>query len=133
MNEREILYSVLFDMKRDITELKKVIAEILNNETASISQHDNTSHVVTPYNEPKNLPSSVNTAVFEEPAHKIEAEEVVFQDVDDVNDSLSLEKREIDLIKKALEKHHGKRRLAAEELGISERTLYRKIKEYNLD
>jgi transcriptional regulator with PAS, ATPase and Fis domain len=120
LSERDILYSVLFDMKRDITDLKKVISEIVKGNTPgdfSLDEH----HTLTP------------TQIYKPTAQDVETEDIGFQDVNDDDDILSLEKRELELIKKALQKHSGKRRLAAEELGISERTLYRKIKDYDLE
>ena len=120
VSERDILYSVLFDMKRDITELKKVISDIVQGNVPHNFSHDDHTQL-TP------------VQIYEQSALDVETEEVGFQDVNDVEDTLSLEKSELELIKKALQKYHGKRRLAAEELGISERTLYRKIKDYNLE
>jgi transcriptional regulator with PAS, ATPase and Fis domain len=120
LSERDILYSVLFDMKRDITDLKKVISEIVKGNTPndfSIDEH----HTLTP------------AQIYKPTAQDVETEDIGFQDVNDDDDILSLEKRELELIKKALQKHNGKRRLAAKELGISERTLYRKIKDYDLE
>ena len=129
-NEREILYKVLFDMKRDMTELKKLVLDIMENKETPITVdqarifrniHDN---------------DSVNY-VSKEPAPKhIHIDSVEKENIQDteefVEESLSLEDKEIELIKKALERHNGKRKYAAQELGISERTLYRKIKEYDI-
>jgi transcriptional regulator with PAS, ATPase and Fis domain len=126
MSERDILYSVLFDMKRDITDLKKAFSEIAKGNTISHEFSHDDHHTLTPtYVETDNYPSlhTLHT----------ETEDIGFQDVQDVDDTLSLEKREMDAIKKALQKYNGKRRAAAEELGISERTLYRKIKDYDLE
>jgi transcriptional regulator with PAS, ATPase and Fis domain len=130
LTERDILYGVLFDMKRDITDLKKVISEIVKGNIP----HD-FSHEVTPaiYGESAQFVPSTSAKIYEQSTHAAETEDIGFQDVHDVDDTLSLEKRELELIKKALQKHHGKRRAAAEELGISERTLYRKIKDYDLE
>jgi transcriptional regulator with PAS, ATPase and Fis domain len=119
MTERDILYSVLFDMKRDIMELKKIVKHASHD-----FSHDE-PHTLTPAIFPE------AEQIYEQSVQ--ETEDVGFQDVQDVDDILSLEKREQELIKKALIKHNGKRRAAAEELGISERTLYRKIKDYNLE
>jgi len=122
MSERDILYSVLFDMKRDITELKKIV----KGNTFHDFQHDE-HHTLTPAIYPE------TAQIFEQSAQDAETEDIGFQDVQDVEDTLSLEKNDLNLIKKALQKHNGKRRAAAEELGISERTLYRKIKDYDLE
>jgi transcriptional regulator with PAS, ATPase and Fis domain len=129
MSERDILYSVLFDMKRDITDLKKAFSEIAKGSIPHDYQHD----VSTTLNDRVSFPELVEGQIYEQSAQDAETEDIGFQDVQDVDDTLSLEKREMDAIKKALQKHNGKRRAAAEELGISERTLYRKIKDYDLE
>lgn len=124
-SERDLLYKVLFDMKKDIHELKKVVSGISNDETSpDIQQHD--SVLVDPMEEMRESieihhPTEVNR--FEEPIHPSEV----------VEEPLSLQEKEIDMIKKALQRHNSKRKNAAKELGISERTLYRKIKEFNID
>lgn len=129
-NEREILYKVLFDMKRDMTELKKLVLDIMDDKEPVI-----TSDQARVF---RNLydTDSVNY-VSKEPVpkhiHIESAEKENIQDTEEfVEESLSLEDKEIELIKKALEKNKGKRKYAAQELGISERTLYRKIKEYDI-
>lgn len=129
-NEREILYKVLFDMKRDMTELKKLVLDIMENKEAPITGdqarifrnlYDNDSGgYVSKEPVPKHI-------------HIESAEKENIQDTEEfVEESLSLEDKEIELIKKALDKNKGKRKYAAQELGISERTLYRKIKEYDI-
>lgn len=124
-SERDLLYKVLFDMKKDIHELKKVVSGISNDETSpDIQQGD--SMLVDPMEEMRESieihhPTEVNR--FEEPIHPSEV----------VEEPLSLQEKEIDMIKKALQRHNSKRKNAAKELGISERTLYRKIKEFNID
>ena len=110
LSEREILYKVLFDMKRDLTELKKITFDLMNNEENS----------------------EINTEIFNDvyekgitllpKQEKTKSDEKIY----------TLASQEKKLIKQSLEKHKGKRKLAAEELGISERTLYRKIKEFKL-
>jgi DNA-binding NtrC family response regulator len=137
-NEREILYKLFFDMKKDVTELKKMFVEILQNPSlagaaanftrASILQdftgheveHNTAQHFITPTN---------NTAV---------AQPVLLQDNDmhqheEIEESLNIIDKEKELILKALKKHKGKRRDASLDLGISERTLYRKLKEYDIE
>lgn len=127
-NEREILYKVLFDMKRDMTELKKLVLDIIENKESPITG-DN-AHIF------RNLydTDSGNYVSKEPPSKHIHIETVEKENIQDteefVEESLSLEDKEIELIKKALDKNKGKRKYAAQELGISERTLYRKIKEY---
>lgn len=108
-NEREILYQVLFDMKNDVNELKKLVHEIMNG-NIPVAVHEE------PYAHPHQIHNSIQDAV------PVEEEE-----------TLSLEDVEKEMIKKALEKHNGRRKNAAADLKISERTLYRKIKEYNLE
>ena len=134
-SEREIMYKFLFEMKKDLTELKKLVVELIsqgenihlnNDQTAvvnriysDLNEHINTGSRTLPLGRP-DLPA----------ANKNSSE--VFETHEVFEESLSLEDREKELIQKALEKHRGKRKYAASELGISERTLYRKIKEYNL-
>lgn len=130
-NEREILYKVLFDMKRDMTDLKKLVLDLMDDKEPVVT-NDNARIFRNLYD------SESNSFMPKEPVSKhihiepIEKESI--QDTEEfVEESLSLSDKEIELIKKALEKHKGKRKYAAQELGISERTLYRKIKEYDID
>lgn len=132
ISERDLLYKVLFDMKKDIFELKKVVAGLLSDDDRPV-RLENDSKLI------KHLDSLENESMqgVKDEIPKVSDdippyEEEAFQESEIIEESLSLEKREIDLIKKALEKHKGKRKDAAMELGISERTLYRKIKEYNI-
>ncbi len=128
-NEREILYQVLFDMRKDVNELKKLVHEIMNGQIPMTSDmHDlstsvgNLSHLTTP---------TTFSQPIQAPVHTIHSP---IQDAEDVEEeSLSLEEVEKDMIRKALERHNGRRKNAAADLKISERTLYRKIKEYNLE
>lgn len=127
-SEREILYSVLFDMRRDITELKKQI-EILR--TSQESAKSDASYY-TPAEEMPVVPRQI------EPAYRIEPTQVHYEPVENVVDeyieeTLSLDDVEKKTILQALERNKGKRRHAAKELNISERTLYRKIKEYGIE
>jgi transcriptional regulator with PAS, ATPase and Fis domain len=131
-SEREILYSILFDMKNDVNDLKKLVLEIMQkgSENAEIQQ-DNAQII-------QKLYQSVEPATREEkPDKKFEMgrpKDDIIQDTEEIiEESLSLEEKEKELIRKALSKHNGKRKYAASELGISERTLYRKIKEYNIE
>ena len=111
LSEREILYKVLFDMKRDLTELKKITFDLMNNDGSS----EFNKEIFNEVNE-----NEITLLSKEEAETEI------------VQESFTLANQEKNLIKKSLEKHKGKRKLAAEELGISERTLYRKIKEFKL-
>ena len=129
-NEREILYKVLFDMKRDMTDLKKLVLDLMENKEAPISG-DQARIIRNLYNE-----EDVNLISKDTVSKHIHIDSVEKEHIEDteefIEESLSLEDKEIELIKKALEKHNGKRKNAAQELGISERTLYRKIKEYEI-
>jgi transcriptional regulator with PAS, ATPase and Fis domain len=130
-NEREILYKILFDMKRDMNDLKKLVLDIIENKEAPISG-DHAQIIRDLYDA-----EEINLSPREKspkPMHIPHIDKSNIQDTEEViEESLSLEDKEIELIKKALEKHNGKRKYAAEELGISERTLYRKIKEHNIN
>ena len=116
LSEREILYKVLFDMKRDLTELKKITFDLMQKE-------GNTE-----------LMNTVNPAIFNDMNEQnviISANDTINKTIE-VEESLSLFDQEKRLIEKSLLKHKGKRKDAAAELGISERTLYRKLKEFSL-
>lgn len=137
-SERELMYKVLFDMKKDLNELKKLVVEILQQGNAVALTSDQSAVVNRIYQEVnenvKNtgllLPSAAAPIVESNYHYPIATEP--YEAHVEVEESLSLEDREKELISKALEKHRGKRKHAASELGISERTLYRKIKEYKL-
>ena len=137
-SEREILYKILFDMKNDVNDLKKLVLDMLQEGSSSVHLSDRNSGVIQRlYDETglRNIPGSKNIEK-DEAKHKFSAgkQPDQIQDTEEiVEESLSLVEKEIELITKALEKYNGKRKLAAEELGISERTLYRKIKEYGID
>lgn len=122
-SEREILYKLLFDMKKDMNDLKSLVHEIIENGVENISTERGVSKLLdsNPIETQSNLPQTIEIK-----NHNIEDTEEF------VEESLSLVDKEIELIKKSLKKHKGKRKNAAEELGISERTLYRKIKEYDI-
>jgi len=131
-SERDILYKVLFDMKKDMTELKKLVIDMIQSSDHAVVYAQNQQVINQLYRDIE-LPQAVEaspTLTIRQPAKDFgmmdSAEEVE-------DESLSLLEKESDLIKKALKKHKGKRKLAAEELGISERTLYRKIKDLGMD
>ncbi len=135
-SERELMYKFLFDMKKDLSDLKKLVIELVHQNGDFSLSNDQTAIVNRLYKEvnpnfgqSRILPSPTESSVNEFQATP-ETED--FETHEEVEESLSLEDREKELIQKALEKHRGKRKYAAAELGISERTLYRKIKEYNL-
>ncbi len=132
-SEREILYKVLFDMKNDIAELKKEMKDLIGGNAPQMRDHDDALYIqqdeYSPYVtiDDKPIMPSIHSKVDSMPHDNvIDGREIMH------HDSLSLTESEFNLIKKALERHNGKRKAAAQELGISERTLYRKLKEYNL-
>jgi transcriptional regulator with PAS, ATPase and Fis domain len=137
--EREILYKILFDMKEDMTELKKLVFELMQN---SDGNHNNIKEKTTRiFSDLKNEYEDVfekrqniqSRNTINQPVDIINTDNNYIQDTEEVvEESLSISGNEIELINKALSKHNGKRKNAAKELGISERTLYRKIKEYDI-
>ena len=140
VTDRELLYKVLFDMKKDMTDLKKLVVEVIKNGGDIDLSGDNAQIVQKLYSD-EALSASHETTLHLPNSPNIGGETVVMptygntdyhQPSEIIEESLSLEDQEIELIKKALEKYRGKRKYAAKELGISERTLYRKIKEYSL-
>ncbi|HNW76191.1 MAG TPA: sigma-54 dependent transcriptional regulator [Bacteroidales bacterium] len=130
ISERELLYKVLFDMKRDMNDLKKIVMDLMENGHVDSSQIENNQVVQRLYKD-QNIQPGASSQIILQPADKNISEPV--QEPEEVHETFSLEKKEIEFIKMALKKHDGKRKDAAKELGISERTLYRKIKEYNLE
>ncbi|HLN55498.1 MAG TPA: sigma-54 dependent transcriptional regulator [Bacteroidales bacterium] len=133
-SEREILYKILFDMKSDMTDLKKLVFELMRKGEVDIDFRENNSMAI------KNLFREVGNDEIEDNVDNEPIPEVAhhpkrnIQDTQEVvEESLSLAGKEIEMIRKALEKYNGKRKMAASELGISERTLYRKIKEYGIE
>jgi transcriptional regulator with PAS, ATPase and Fis domain len=141
LSERDILYKVLFEMKRDVTDLKKLVAELMKNEDMAAHIHNSDNIIIndiiksSDFNTQQPL-DNYSTNSFENNAEKAKIFSGSFdgpiQDSEIIEESLSLQDKEIEFIKKALKKHNGKRKAAAEDLGISERTLYRKIKEYDI-
>ena len=131
-SEREILYKILFDMKSDMNDLKNLVLDLIKSGEIDMRLHENNSGIIRNLIRDTGRSDSVVAA---------EARDLSFaphpgtniQDTEEVvEESLSLADKEMEMIKKALEKYNGKRKLAAQELGISERTLYRKIKEYEI-
>jgi transcriptional regulator with PAS, ATPase and Fis domain len=133
-SERDILYKVLFDMKKDMTDLKKLVAEIIQNGGNGADFQPNQQVLNKLY---RDIELPANNSVSPDP-HKLiihkpnDKSFEITDEAEEVEESLLLVDKESDMIKKALKKHKGKRKLAARELGISERTLYRKIKELEL-
>jgi transcriptional regulator with PAS, ATPase and Fis domain len=131
-SERDLLYKVLFDMKKDIVDLKKLVFGIINNdELNQETETDNASIVNRLNNDFQPIGKSVREEILHEDYEDHNLSQIAHSEV--IEDMLSLAKQEMDMIKRALDKHRGKRKNAAQELGISERTLYRKIKEYGLE
>jgi len=124
-NERELLYKVLFDMKKDLTDLKKVVASIINGN--SVGMNDQKQFESNQYAEDN------EEYIQTEPGVRLSTKAMNIDAHDEYEDeTLSLSDKEKEMINKALDKYKGKRKDAAKELGISERTLYRKIKEYDI-
>ncbi|WP_396602097.1 sigma 54-interacting transcriptional regulator [Algibacter sp. R77976] len=143
-SEREILYKVLFDMKADLNDLKKLTMELMKNGNVKDVEKDNESLIQKIYgnDEEENIDfeeTIENNDILAIPEHSLTEEESTptqdkyyFAEEIEEEETLSLHDKELELIKKSLERHNGKRKLAAAELGISERTLYRKIKQFDL-
>lgn len=135
-SERDILYKVLFDMKRDMNELKKLVADIIEHGGVSTNYANHSQTLNSLYRDIE-LPGGAQEGQFTLQHPVINSGNnsdgfSITHEAEEVEESLSLIEKESDLIRKALKKHKGKRKLAANELGISERTLYRKIKELDL-
>ncbi|MFN7312223.1 MAG: sigma-54 interaction domain-containing protein [Bacteroidota bacterium] len=138
MSERDIFYKVLFDLRKDMNDLKGIVfgmiqnggnADVLSGVMNNMNNtNEHLSNINTQfYNAQPTTPVNLQTPIT--PVnHVIEINEAI-----PVNESLSIEEKEIELIRKALQKFNGRRKKAAQELGISERTLYRKIKQYDLE
>lgn len=127
--ERDIMYKILFDMRNDINDLKKLTLDLMKNENSEQVRAENQTLIQRIYKEKQ------------EPQHQVEVVQIpkksiqnkyTFAETIEEYENLSLQEKEIEMIKKSLEKNRNKRKLAAKELGISERTLYRKIKQYGL-
>lgn len=144
-NEREILYKVLFDMKADLNDLKKLTLELMQNGTSKVQESNknliqriygqNEENVIfDKESKPEIIPAQnkMQQETFEEQDSDDDENYLFAETVEEEEETLSLEAKEIELIKKSLERNKGKRKAAADELGISERTLYRKIKQYDL-
>ncbi|SKB80141.1 regulatory protein, Fis family [Soonwooa buanensis] len=146
-NEREIMYKVLFDMRNDINDLKSLTSELIKNRgNGDLSNQE--KNLINKIYTPEPAAHNPNSLLYFEPNDNANVQTANVMNVDDNDpyedimdieveearpESLSLQNNEKDLIIKALEKHRGRRNKAADELGISQRTLYRKIKQYNLE
>lgn len=139
-SEREILYQVLFDMRRDVTELKKLVHDIMSGKVEVQPSNTQMQYLQQPQNLVEDTPIVGRTQVSPVISPTVSSVKVTPEELRDVQETeeyveenLSLDEVEKEMIRKALERHHGKRKSAANDLKISERTLYRKIKEYGLE
>jgi transcriptional regulator with PAS, ATPase and Fis domain len=130
-SERELLYKILFDMKNDMNDRKKLVFDLMRKDDYDLNLYERNSGMI------KNLfgdEEGIHAEPEQQTDYQLHTSRKNIQDTEEiVEESLSLSDKEIEMINKALEKYKGKRKLAAKELGISERTLYRKIKEYDID
>lgn len=138
-NEREILYKVLFDMKSDLNDLKKLTLELMRNGNNKEVQDDNENLIEKIYGQneeqetyEEEFENRMEVLQIPEQHQAKQEDHYSFAEEIEEEETLSLQDKELELIKKSLERHSGKRKAAADELGISERTLYRKIKQYGL-
>lgn len=147
LSERDLLYKILFDLKRDVVDLKKLVFEILNNDTISKPQIEHFTELLNKYPVETSAPTTrfiqpeiienkeVNPIILSKSENHDEGYFDTTHDISHVMevDTLSIQDKEKELIIKALRKHNNRRKNAAQDLGISERTLYRKLKEYDLE
>jgi len=134
-NEREILYKILFDMRNDITDLKKLTKELLSEEAPNKSEKNTQLLIDKIYGENEESDEGHTLEIIsqdERESFEPHPNIVSFDDAETIEETVSLQEKEVEMIKQALDRNKGKRKLAAKELGISERTLYRKINQYNL-
>lgn len=148
LQEREILYKLLFDMKHDLNDLKSLVFELIRSNDLHVPDTQRLRALKSPSRNGADIdfaepPASLPVETLEHPLHIEEDDEIRPIIIDDaakrhyessevIEENLSLEDNEKELIRKALRKHNGRRKEAAQDLGISERTLYRKIKQYEL-
>jgi len=140
-NERELLYKVLFDMKRDLNDVKKLTLELMKSGNMSEVKEEHATIIDKLHSDTQEMDESIiekpevthenDVEVLNIPENTSSDKYQYAEDIEE-EESLSIQEKELELIKKSLEKYNGKRKDAADELGISERTLYRKIKQYNL-
>lgn len=145
-SEREIMYKILFDMRNDLNDLKSLTSELIKNRSNEEFSNQEKNLINRVYASETSQQNSNSLLYFENGGNQnynrdnpVRESEDEYEDIEDIEieesktDSLSLQNNERELIVKALEKHKGRRNKAASELGISQRTLYRKIKQYNLE
>ena len=131
ISERDLLYKVLFDMRKDIAELRKTVDDLTSNNIVQTTPMPTQQHISPMSYSPNNWNFNDEKNIIENDTTQDAEAEFVTDEF--ITNSLSLQEKEKDTILKALRKHNGKRKDAAKELGISERTLYRKIKEYDIN
>jgi transcriptional regulator with PAS, ATPase and Fis domain len=139
-NEREILYKVLFDMKADLNDVKKLTMELMRSGNSQKVQKENEDLINKIYSsdanadKPEHQEDTVEVLRISQESNSSYKEPEAYDYIQDITEeeTLSIHEKELELIKKSLERNRGKRKLAAKELGISERTLYRKIKQFDL-
>jgi len=131
-SDRELLYKVLFEMRKDINDMKKLVADILQTGDMNKTIEGNNAHLIRKlYDDVEYMENGEPGVKLHQPSGQEVHEPIEESEI--VEESLSIAHKEMDLIRKALQKYNGRRKKAADELGISERTLYRKIKEYNVE
>ncbi len=139
LSERELLYKVLFEMKKDVSELKKLVHGIINDEVVEGSPLGKTNDFYPPPPSSHIQGDIKNNPYLIDPNDTTSINSYDYENIEDIShetekdESLSIEAKEKELIIKALRKNNNKRKYAAKDLGISERTLYRKIKQYEID
>ena len=131
-NEREILYKVLFDMRNDITDLKKLTLELMESGNSVQVKENNQRLIQKIYGEEDDQNDNLVEIIPAQKTDTYQPQRDAYHEAETVEETLSLQEKEFEMIKRALERNHNKRKLAAKELGISERTLYRKIKQFDL-
>ena len=124
------MYKVLFDMRNDINDLKKLTLDLMRSGNSEKVQEENHQLIEKIYQEKEQDPYQVE--VVNLPQHTSTESRYDFAEDIEESENLSLQEKEVEMIRRSLEKNNNKRKLAAKELGISERTLYRKIKQYDL-
>jgi transcriptional regulator with PAS, ATPase and Fis domain len=132
ISERDLLYKVLFEMRKDINDLKKIVGDLYRGDASEGGSNEGAAQILKRFsNDFETVVADEEAVPLQNPIEDFGTEPIDASEV--LEESLSLQQKEMDMIKLALSKHRGKRKNAAKELGISERTLYRKIKEYNLE
>lgn len=138
-SEREILYKVLFDMRNDLNDLKQLTFKLIQEGNTPKVQEENQTLIHKIYGSEVAYPTDMNEPAMmllshdKAPSHVGKHSNYDFAEEIQEEEPISLQDKEVELIQKSLERHRGKRKEAAKELGISERTLYRKIKQYNIE